>query len=64
MTEKDLKEMRELDEIAEKAGGFTAFPSDKEQTYDFRKIIQYCKEKGIEPVDMTIRELNSFIISE
>ncbi len=26
--------------------------------YDYIAIDKYCREKGIEPVDMTIRELN------
>jgi hypothetical protein len=59
----DLKKMRELDETAEKNGGFTAPISDKDVHYDYRKINRYCKEKGIEPIDMTIRELNQFILN-
>ena len=62
MSEKDLKAMRDLDEAAEKAGGFVAPLSDKETHYDYRKIARYCKEKGIEPIDLTIRELNTFIV--
>ncbi|GAB5081431.1 hypothetical protein Osc1_06040 [Hominimerdicola sp. 21CYCFAH17_S] len=62
MSQEELKKMRELDKAAEKYGGFTAPLSDKTVRYDYRKISRYCKEKGIEPVDMTIRELNRFII--
>ncbi len=62
MTSEDIKNMRELDEAAEKAGGFTSPVSPDDIHYDYRGISRYCKEKGIEPVDMTIRELNKFII--
>ncbi len=62
MSEKDLQEMRSLDSAAEKAGGFVDFGIDKNTRFDYRKIIAYCKDKKIEPIDMTIRELNQFII--
>ncbi|MEI2988135.1 MAG: hypothetical protein V8T22_03570 [Oscillospiraceae bacterium] len=62
MSKDDLKKMRDLDEAAEKYGGFTAPISDKNIHYDYREINRYCKEKGIEPVDMTIRELNKFVL--
>ena len=62
MSKDDLKKMRDLDEAAEKCGGFTAPISDKNIHYDYREINRYCKEKGIEPVDMTIRELNKFVL--
>lgn len=62
MSEQEIRDMKELDEIAEKAGGFVADFGDSKTHYDYRKIIEYCKEKGIEPIDMTIRELNRFVI--
>ncbi len=62
MSHEDIKKMRALDEAAEAAGGFTAVSSTHDIHYDYREISRYCKEKGIEPVDMTIRELNRFII--
>lgn len=34
----------------------------KQDHYDLRAIAKFCKEKGIEPLDMTLRELNQFII--
>lgn len=63
MSEKDIEKMIDLDEAAERCGGFTAPISDQNTHFDYRGIIRYCKEKGIEPVDMTIRELNRFIIA-
>ncbi|MBQ7725991.1 MAG: hypothetical protein IJT66_02485 [Clostridia bacterium] len=63
MSHEELEKMRDLDEIAEKAGGFTSTIPPEDIHYDYRKINQYCREKGIEPVDMTIRELNRFIVA-
>lgn len=63
MTEQELRDMRELDELGEKSGGFVANLSN-DTHYNYREIIKYCKEKGIEPIDMTIRELNLFVIED
>lgn len=68
MSEKErvtfIKKLAELDDIAANAGGFVALNSDieNEPHYNYRAISKYCKEKGIEPLDMTLRELNSFIV--
>lgn len=68
MSEKErvmfIKKLSELDDAAAEAGGYVAFNSDVENEphYDYRAISKYCKEKGIEPLDMTIRELNTFIV--
>ncbi len=62
MSHEDIKKMRDLDEAAENAGGFTSTFSANDIHYNYREISRYCKEKGIEPVDMTIRELNRFIV--
>lgn len=62
MSEIERKKMIELDEVAEKAGGFVSMLKSEDVHYDYRAIDKYCKEKGIAPIDMTIRELNTFII--
>ncbi len=62
MSNEEIIKMRDLDEAAEKAGGFVSAISEKNIEYDYRKIIAYCKKKGIEPIDLTIRELNTFIL--
>lgn len=62
MSETDMKKMRELDDAAEKAGGFVSVLKSTDMHYDYREIMNFCKEKGIDPVDLTIRELNRFII--
>lgn len=58
-----LKNLRELDEAAEEAGGYVSPISSNDIHYDYRAIDKYCKEKNIEPLDMTIRELNQFVIA-
>lgn len=62
MSQEDIRRMNELDEAAEKAGGFTSPVSAENVHYNYREISKYCKEKGIEPIDMTIRELNRFVV--
>ncbi len=59
-----LEEMKELDKLAEEAGGFVAYNPDFKEGphYDYRKILKYCKDKGIDPLDITIREMNQFIV--
>ena len=54
--------MKDLDEAAETAGDFTSPVASDDDHYNYREINRYCKEKGIEPVDMTIRELNKFVV--
>ena len=53
----------ELDKIAEEAGGYVD-PYPKKMRLDIRKMIDYCEKKGIEPLDLTLREYNGFIIAD
>ena len=67
MSEKErisfIEQLSKLDDVAAKAGGFVANSNvENEPHYNYRAISKYCKEKGIEPLDMTLRELNSFIV--
>lgn len=62
MSNEELQKMRDLDDASEKCGGFISSFSEKEVHYNYREISRYCKERGIEPIDMTIRELNNFIV--
>ena len=62
MSEKEMKDMIVLDEIAEKAGGYVDPTSKSKVHYNYRKILEYCKEKNIEPIDLTVRELQRFIV--
>ncbi|MBR6923449.1 MAG: hypothetical protein IKH50_02805 [Oscillospiraceae bacterium] len=65
MSEKQFQEICELDAAAEEAGGYVAYhPSyDNEVNYNYRAIMNYCKERGIEPIDLTIREMQQFIVA-
>lgn len=62
MSKEEILKLSELDEAADKAGGYLADPFKKDTHYDYRKILSYCREKGIEPLDLTIRELRDFIL--
>ncbi len=55
--------MKLLDEAAERAGGYVSNFTAQDIHYDLRKLAKYCKEKGIEPADLTLRELNQFIVA-
>lgn len=62
MSEMELKQMCELDEAAESAGGFLAPLTKQDTSYDYRALVRYCREKQIEPLDITIRELRQFAL--
>lgn len=62
MSEMELKQLFELDEAAENAGGFLAPLTKRDTSYDYRALVKYCREKKIEPLDITIRELRQFAL--
>lgn len=64
MSNEERLQMNALDDAAEKAGGYVARFVEKDVHYDLRELIKYCKNKGIEPADLTLRELNEFIIEQ
>lgn len=64
MDDKKLQQMRELEDAADRAGGYVAALPAPEQHVDYRKMLSYCKDKGIDPLDLTLREYNQFIITE
>lgn len=53
--------MRALDDEAEKAGGYVSIPREDAPRYDYRAIVKHCKEKGIDPLDMTTRDMQKFV---
>ena len=65
MSEQEYNKICELDDIAEQAGGYVDFSPTSEAGihYDYRAIIAYCKKHNIEPIDMTIREMQQFVIA-
>ena len=64
MSDQEMEAMKALDEAVEKSGGCLSPFFDSKTHYDSRKILAYCREKGIEPLDLTIRELHQFIIGQ
>ncbi len=64
MSDLELRQMQELDTAADLAGGFLAPFTKKDTHYDYRALLKYCREKKIEPMDITIRELHRFILAE
>ena len=62
MSEIERKKLFALDDAAEKAGGYVVNMVDKDVHYDFKKLNNYCKEKGVEPADLPLRELSKFIV--
>ena len=55
----------ELDDIAEQSGGYVdhnSRPHIGSTRYDYRAILHYCRDKNIQPIDMTIREMQQFVI--
>lgn len=65
MSEKEFNEICNLDNLADEAGGFVDVNSvsENEIHYDYRAILSYCKDKNIEPIDMTIREMKNFVLA-
>ena len=53
-----------LDIVAERAGGYVEFSSDpsKEFGIDMSRMRSYCKTRGIDPLDLTVRERNRFVM--
>lgn len=63
MSEQEIRDMRELDELSEKAGGLVSSSFSDQVHYNYRKIAEYCKRKKIEPQDLTLRELQQFVVA-
>ena len=53
-----------LDEAAEKAGGYVAYYPGKKliMDYDYHAMSKYCREKGIDPIDLPDAERKMFEI--
>ena len=57
---KIINESNELDNY----GALTDPWNDDAPVYDYRKLLQYCNEKGIEPKNLSDEEMNLFLIRE
>ena len=60
---KEIKFTGELDATAARAGGYVDYCPDPSKVYgiDIAALNQYCQNKGIDPLDLTVRERNTFI---
>ena len=45
MTDSELRQMQELDNAADVAGGFLAPLTKNDTRYDYRALLKYCREK-------------------
>jgi len=54
-----------LDEAAYRYGGYVAYYPGKKliMAYDLRELSRYCREKGVEPIDLSEDELKVFEIN-
>ena len=54
-----------LDEAAAIAGGYVAYYPGKKliMDYDYRELGRYCREKGVEPIDLPDDEIKMFEIN-
>jgi hypothetical protein len=62
MTKEFMRKVSELDDAAERAGGFVALPTPNSNKtgYDYPAIMKYCKSRGIIPSSLSADELASF----
>ena len=61
MNRSEFEKICSLDDIIDQEGGLGLDPFGNAQ-YDYRAITNHAKERNIEPIDMTIRELNQFVV--
>lgn len=57
----EFEKICKLDEAIEQEGGLGLDPFG-EARYDYRAIIKHAESRNIEPIDLTIRELNQFVV--
>ena len=56
-----FEKMSEIDDAAERAGGYVVDTPIAEH-YDYRKMIKYCRENDKEPTELTQEEIKQFVI--
>ena len=62
MNENQMRDMEKLDTLAETAGGYVSPMLENNPCYDYRAILKHCKDRNIDPGDLTVRELDKFIV--
>jgi hypothetical protein len=61
MSRDEFEKICELDDLIDQEGGLGLDPFGNAR-YDYRAILRHAQERNIEPIDMTVRELNQFVI--
>jgi hypothetical protein len=62
MTRETMMKLEALDNaVDELADGAYVLPMEVAPDYDVRKILDYCKERGVSPSSLTDKELARFI---
>jgi hypothetical protein len=61
-SDKERKAIRNFEEAAERAGGYVDYVPGRSSIIDadYRAMIKYCKEKGINSMDLTEEEFAIF----
>ncbi|MCL2446101.1 MAG: hypothetical protein FWD06_04990 [Oscillospiraceae bacterium] len=67
MSEKFKEDLRELDRLAEEAGGYLAVRSreelDNEPHYNYPALSRYAREKGVKPYQLSESEIEHFRVA-
>ena len=61
MSRIEYEKICSLDDVIDEEGGLGLDPFGNTR-YDYRAIIEHAKERDIDPIDMTVRELSQFVI--
>ena len=62
MTRETMMKLEALDNaVDELADGAYVLPIDTAPDYDVRKILDYCRERGVSPSSLTDEELAGFV---
>ena len=64
MLKDNYKKDLTLDEVAERAGGYVAYPNDSTMEADYHAMSIYCRNKGIKPMELTEKEYQMFLFPE
>ncbi|MDR1674358.1 MAG: hypothetical protein LBR54_02775 [Oscillospiraceae bacterium] len=59
-TKEEKQAVYDLDDEAEKAGGYVEFPGGGLARHDYREMIKYCRERNMDCMDLTDEELSMF----
>ncbi len=63
LSETERRAAIELDELAEKAGGYLKFCRPLTIEFDYREMTEYCRKKGVSKMDLSEDELKLFEIN-